>query len=401
MFEKIQSFWAKRLWRRLITDALATLYGENGWDYEQAVGTLTPNPTGLGLLRTYVVMGTAAQLQAPMNTADIETALERYYRSAAHADTERFTELADTHRLYAQSAWLLRQHQILRGKLAHQRDEYDFSGSVYEHEHSALGPIEPALREKLRTLTTDMAELQQKIDAAELDELKDSDPERYTQRIEERDAEALEKQDEARKDRETDLELAGLLANCELKINTLIGGNSPTVVSPASTAPSLSWNEAVRIVGIVQAALQEECERFHPVSALKGYSIRQIDSAMKLHVANEVLISGHRADFSKFFEEGLKLYGGAVMSAMLTFVADEDVNKRGASVSFPLIDEHTRKINPEFADIEQTESFGQFCLAMGADNPAYWQKVYERIGLRYGAHAPQANFGLNPSGSGA
>ena len=53
---------------------------------------------------------------------------------------------------------------------------------------------------------------------------------------------------------------------------------------------TMTVSEAYYIFQIVCAELQNESHRHHPVSALKGYDILQICTALKLIIANEALV---------------------------------------------------------------------------------------------------------------
>jgi hypothetical protein len=51
----------------------------------------------------------------------------------------------------------------------------------------------------------------------------------------------------------------------------------------------------------------------------------------------------------------------------------------------------TMEMDPEIGALETSETFGNFCRRIGATDPEYWRKVYERIGLEFTAECPQGN----------
>jgi len=97
--------------------------------------------------------------------------------------------------------------------------------------------------------------------------------------------------------------------------------------------------EADRIYDIIAAALQDTTGRFHhPVSALEGYDIVQIDTAFKLKIANELLLLTGRDDFEERFAEGVQLYETGPLAVMNTFVPDDQVDVLWAKRAFDMMD---------------------------------------------------------------
>lgn len=88
--------------------------------------------------------------------------------------------------------------------------------------------------------------------------------------------------------------------------------------------------EAKKILDIVSVALQESAyeqgHKHRPVSALRGYDLQQICTALKLHIANEYLRLAEQDDFELQFAEGLKLYDSLPWLVMDGFVADKEVD---------------------------------------------------------------------------
>lgn len=125
---------------------------------------------------------------------------------------------------------------------------------------------------------------------------------------------------------------------------------------------------------------------------LRGYDIYQIITALKLRIANEFLLLSHRTDFDDQFAEGLKLYGSVPWQIMRSFVPDDQVDSIGANPVFNPIDRSTMQWKDQrLASDETAPSFGDYCRSVGPEDPAYWQKIYARLGLEYTTTSPRGN----------
>ena len=159
--------------------------------------------------------------------------------------------------------------------------------------------------------------------------------------------------------------------------------------------------EAERILDIVSAALQETSRHHHhPISALKGYDIFQIDAALKLRVANQFLLLANRADFEERFSEVVRVCGVTPWQIMMCFVPDDQIDNPVAEGAFGGIDPATGGFKDQrMASLECMTSFGDFCKSVGAFDPNYRQKVYARIGLEYPAPSQIGNGTVAGSGN--
>jgi Family of unknown function (DUF6804) len=150
--------------------------------------------------------------------------------------------------------------------------------------------------------------------------------------------------------------------------------------------------EAERIVEIVSDALQLEGHRHRPVSALMGYDLGQICTALKLCIANEFLLieNGFRPDLD--LAEGAALYDSIPWSVVSGFVPDDQVDSVVPERAFAdVIDASTMKLRGPFATEETGTSLARFCESIGPGDPDYWRKVYARIGLEYTPASPTGN----------
>ena len=140
--------------------------------------------------------------------------------------------------------------------------------------------------------------------------------------------------------------------------------------------------EAERILDLVSAALQDETHRGqHPVSALQGYDIFAIMTALKLRIANEFLQLSGRPDFDQQFADGLKLYDSIPWQIMQSFVADDQVGEIGAPLVMSAVDPATMQLDKRFASVETGSSFGDFCKSLDPTAANYWRRVYDRLGI--------------------
>ena len=164
--------------------------------------------------------------------------------------------------------------------------------------------------------------------------------------------------------------------------------------------------EAEKVVDIVANALEATGHRHRPVSALQGYDIYQICTALKLRLANEFLLSAHRDDFEQQFSDGLRLYDSTPWHVINGFVPDDQVDVIGAKRVFDPIDPSTMSLSDERLAAEETaSSFGEYCKSIGTKDDLYWQKVYTRLRLEYTPTSPKGNDPVfaeesNPTGRG-
>ena len=155
---------------------------------------------------------------------------------------------------------------------------------------------------------------------------------------------------------------------------------------------TMTISEAERIIDIVSTALHETNGPHYPVSALKGYDVYQICTALKLRVANEFLLLTGREDFEEQFAEGLRLYDGIPWTIMRSFVPDNQVESLLAKPVFNPIDGSNMTFKDQRLASEETpSSFGDYCKYVGSEDPTYWKKIYTRLGLEYTPRSPRGN----------
>ena len=148
---------------------------------------------------------------------------------------------------------------------------------------------------------------------------------------------------------------------------------------------TMTISEAGKILNIVYTEIQRDTgHRHHPVSALKGYDLHQICTAMKLQIANALLIWADRDDFEEKFAALLKHSDVGSGIIQMSFVPDDQLDVVGAEMAFDLRDE--RYLNEETA-----ASFGKYCKWVGSNDPFYWKKIYARLGLEYTSESPRGN----------
>jgi len=169
--------------------------------------------------------------------------------------------------------------------------------------------------------------------------------------------------------------------------------------------PTMTMPEAEEILDITSRALQDQSDlHYHRLSLLEGYDVFQIDQALKLRIANEFLYFADRDDGDEKFTEGLIICSGMPFSIPTLFVPDDQLAKlERLSPDSPEFFQTKLAIRPSMLDsdgnfkdarmasLETVESFGDFCRLIGASDPNYWKKVYERIGFEHTSTSPQGN----------
>ncbi len=168
----------------------------------------------------------------------------------------------------------------------------------------------------------------------------------------------------------------------------------------------MTISEAEHILEIVSLALQERSyPRFHPTSALQGHDVFQIDTALKLRIANEFLILSGRQDFDQEFEKSLRSYGNIPLMILSSFVDDEKMARlkdlEPGTLQFqqviieimptPIDSREMRFKDDRFNELETIESFGNYCRGIGSNDPLFWQKIYTYLGLAYTTASPEGN----------
>ena len=167
----------------------------------------------------------------------------------------------------------------------------------------------------------------------------------------------------------------------------------------------MTMEEAENIIGIVSLALIDKSWP-HPKSLLQGYSVYEIDTAVKLRIANEFLISMHSEELLADFDKAvIYTYGRIPLMVYSNFVSDEVLkelkqkfvpNSREYRIQSSMIrpnpfDENGIK-DKKFGSLESIESFASYCKLIGGDDPLYWQKIYTRISLKYTSTSPEGNY---------
>jgi hypothetical protein len=167
----------------------------------------------------------------------------------------------------------------------------------------------------------------------------------------------------------------------------------------------MTISEAEQIINIVCKALQRKSQHnYHPISSLKGYDVFQIDSALKLRIANEFLCLSGRPDFEEKFSEWIKLAESVPLLIEDLFVLDEELEKLNnlpristkyktlnMDISPCPLDESMNFKDKRFASLETMSSFGDYCRHVGSKDPLFWQKIYTRIKLEHTSISPQGN----------
>ena len=155
---------------------------------------------------------------------------------------------------------------------------------------------------------------------------------------------------------------------------------------------TMTISEAEHVFNIVLAAIGDTSHRHTPVSALKGYDIYQICTALKLKIANEFLLYTGRDDFEEKFAKLVNFYEAGPGHITMGVVPDDQVDIIGAKHVFDFED-------ARYLSQETMRSFGTYCRSVGSEDPMYWQKIYTRLGLEYTSTSPKRNELVFPESS--
>ncbi len=164
--------------KKLITLATEEIYSEQ-FDFDAIVGKLVGDEKGIAFLRAYIAIQTATRLCEPLSDSDVEHALVSFCEAEQHLDDPEFEEILEVHKELAELHWMERTTAILKGKLAHKDNEYSFEGGVYVRERDRRGPIPNEDREKLKSLSAEISQLDQQIEQHELKALSETSPLAY------------------------------------------------------------------------------------------------------------------------------------------------------------------------------------------------------------------------------
>ena len=227
MFQGIRNVFAKRLLRQVIELATEALYSEQ-FDMGALVSRLSRNQGGVSLLRAYVAVQTAARLAEPLSDADVEHAFGAVCISEARSNSSAFSEILDLHRRLAEQYWPTAVLAILRGTLAHKRDDSSYAGTIYSLQHERKGPVSREDRSKYEPLCNQMAELKRQIEEEELKAWKEQDEQEYLRYKDELEARALSDEIDANEDEALELQGHEVISDLEAKLNSLLSDEHPT-----------------------------------------------------------------------------------------------------------------------------------------------------------------------------
>jgi hypothetical protein len=159
----------------------------------------------------------------------------------------------------------------------------------------------------------------------------------------------------------------------------------------------LTPETAEPILDIVSVALQRDELPFIPRSALRGHDVYEIDTALKLRIANEFLWLAHKGREAEI-EARAEQWGAIPYHVAMQVVDDEKL------IPFRRLEKDSREylqllveVSPvttadeRINSLEMLSSFAKFCRHVGALDPLYWQRIYTRLDLPYGKGCPSGN----------
>jgi hypothetical protein len=215
------TYFAKRLLRQFIEIATQALYSEQ-FDMESIVTRLSRGQTAVPLLRAYIAIQIAARLTEPLTDADVDRAFHAVHRCEVYSESPVFRDILDVHKKLAKFYLALQHIAILRGKFAHQNDEYSYEGTLYSLQHSNKGPVSREERAEIETMCKELADLNYQIELMELDAWKNQDEEEYQRYKDDLEVRALRSEIDATEDQTIRLEITEVISILEAKLDALL-----------------------------------------------------------------------------------------------------------------------------------------------------------------------------------
>ena len=206
----------------MIETATKTLYSEH-FDFEPILNKLSRSRDGIHLLRASVAIEAAARLTNPLSEDDVDDAQKIVLAAEAVAGMPAFENIVDVRKELASLYWSRATIDILRRKLANRRNEASFEGTMYSIANDLKGPVPVEQRTSFETICRQLEEATRNVEVAELEALKDQDPDEYLRYKDELEARELQDEIDAHEDEETDTDLMERIAMLELQFFELIG----------------------------------------------------------------------------------------------------------------------------------------------------------------------------------
>ena len=213
-----------RTMEKLISHALECIYSDQGAPFADVLHALVPEekPDVATLARAYTAIRVATRLTDPLCDSDVRNAVEEYQKTisligAPCIERVRYL-LKETAELQAQRMHLA----ILKGKLALRDDEYSYEAGLYRLQIETKGPPPPAKREKLRDVSSRMADLSRQIKSRELELLKESNPAAYNDRVVEEQALSLQAENASLENSKDASEALDLIKKMDLELADLL-----------------------------------------------------------------------------------------------------------------------------------------------------------------------------------
>lgn len=167
----------------------------------------------------------------------------------------------------------------------------------------------------------------------------------------------------------------------------------------------LAFAEAEKIlVDVVSNAFQrDDGLPFHRQSTLLGHDVFQVDKALKLRIANDLLVINAIDRPIEEFNTRCDEWASVPLQILTQFAPDAELDElQKIPVGSREYAAKTVEIMPSpldsdgfkdsrVASLETLPSFGAFCKQVGVKGPMYWQKIYTRLELAYTTSSPRAN----------
>jgi len=185
----------------------------------------------------------------------------------------------------------------------------------------------------------------------------------------------------------------------EGELDAVSGAESLDAEEPSTLTPET----AEPILDIVSEALQQDAyygTPYHPLSSLNGHDVFQVDTALKLRTANDLLLLASQGREAEL-DDRAKQVETIPQHVATQFVEDSELNKL---CSVPrkspeymrlqmeiMPDALCGAMDSKLGQLELLSSFATYCQYVSAKDPLYWQKVYSRLDIPYCKACPRGN----------
>lgn len=153
-----------------------------------------------------------------------------------------------------------------------------------------------------------------------------------------------------------------------------------------------------RLVDLTASLLSDlKTEKLISESELRGFDVTDVSRALKLRIARQFL---EGFDDVGMLKKSIQVCQFAYDSLLMLLVSDSDAKKlRAIPNSTPefnrtfscFMESNYQRLNRVSASYESFDSFADYCVIVGTQDPEFWKKIYARVNLSYTLRSPKGN----------